>query len=117
MNSPDRLSRERPKMAALEAAAALPGPDPVPTVTYHSAGKTLIVGSAADCAPWAEGLCAQLELTVLLTDPPPAGAAEPARLYQVHRAHANRVDGWRGAFDVAWQEGPAEPTGRYHLVL
>jgi hypothetical protein len=62
MNSPEPISKERARMAALEAAAALPGPDPVPTVTYRSAGKTLIIGSAADVAPWAEGLCAQLEL-------------------------------------------------------
>jgi ferredoxin len=115
MNSPDVLSRERPKMAALEAAAALPGPDPVPTVTYQSAGKTLIVGSAADCAPWAEGLCAQLDLTVLLTDPPMA--AEPPRLYPVHRAHNIRLDGWLGAFEASWKEGAAAMTGRFDLVL
>jgi ferredoxin len=117
MNSPDRLSRERPKMTALEAAAALPGPDPVPTVTYHSAGKTLIIGSAADCAPWAEGLCAQLELTVLLTDAPPAGTAEPARLYRAHRAHTIGLDGWLGAFEASWQEDAAPRTGRFDLVL
>ncbi len=117
MNSPDPISKERAKMAALEAAAALPGPDPVPTVTYHSAGKTLIIGAAADVAPWAEGLCAQLDLTVLLTDPPLAGTPEPARPYPVRRGHQARVDGWLGAFDVAWQEAGAVGTGRFDLVL
>ena len=117
MNSPDRISKERPKMAALEAAAALPGPDPVPTVTYHSAGKTLIIGSAADVAPWAEGLCAQLELTVLLTDPPLAGAAEPARLYPVQRGHKAHIEGWLGAFDATWEEGDAVRAGKFDLVL
>ncbi|HEU4373452.1 MAG TPA: 4Fe-4S dicluster domain-containing protein [Telluria sp.] len=115
MNSPDPISKERPKMAALEAAAALPGPDPVPTVTYHSAGKTLIIGSAADVAPWAEGLCAQLDLAVLLTDPPLA--VEPARLYTVHRGHKARVTGWLGAFDVTWEEGDVAGKGRFDLVL
>jgi ferredoxin len=117
MNSPDPISKERAKMAALEAAAALPGPDPVPTVTYHSAGKTLIIGSAADVAPWAEGLCAQLDLTVLLTDPPLAGAAEPPRLYPVRRGHKASIDGWLGAFDVSWEEGDAARKERFDLVL
>jgi ferredoxin len=115
MNSPDLISKERPKMAALAAAAALPGPDPVANVGYLSAGKTLIIGSAADVAPWAEGLCAQLELTALLTDPAPA--AEPARLYRVHRGHNTRVDGWLGAFDVTWEEGGQTGSGRFDLVL
>jgi ferredoxin len=134
MNSSDPISRERPKMAALEAAAALPGPDPVPTVTYHSAGKTLIVGSAADVAPWAQALCGQLELTVLLTDPlltdplpteppgrgsPRAGATEPARLYPVERGHKVGIEGWLGAFEVTWEEGAGSAirTGRFDLVL
>jgi ferredoxin len=114
MNSPEPISKERAKMAALEAAAALPGPDPVPTVTYRSTGKTLIIGSAADVAPWAEGLCAQLELAVLLTDAPVAKGAEPARLYPAHRGHDVRVEGWLGAFVVTWEEGG---EGRYDLVL
>jgi ferredoxin len=134
MNSPDPSSRERPKMAALEAAAALPAPDPVPTVTYHSAGKTLMIGSAADVAPWAQGLCGQLELTVLLTDPlltdplltdplltDPAhvGAAEPARLYPVRRGHKARIQGWLGAFEVTWEEAGdgAAQSGKFDLVL
>src|SRR5690606_5715617 len=33
-----------PKMAALLAAARLPDPEPVPTVTYRSAGRLLIIG-------------------------------------------------------------------------
>jgi ferredoxin len=124
MNSPDPSSRERPKMAALEAAAALPGPDPVPTVTYHSAGKTLIIGSAADVAPWAQGLCGQLELTVLLTDPLladplAAGAPPPARLYPIERGHNARIQGWLGAFEVSWEGGRGRTagSGKFDLVL
>jgi ferredoxin len=117
MNSPDPTSNERPKMAALAAAAALPGPDPVPTVSYHSAGRTLIIGSAVDVAPWAEGLCAQLALTVLLTDPPLAGAAESARPYPVERGHKARIQGWLGAFEVRWEQGDAARSGKFDLVL
>ena len=122
MNSPAPSGQDRAKRAALAAAAALPAPDPVPTVAYHSAGKTVIIGSAADVAPWAHALCARLELTVLLTDPPPTGGAEPARLYRLERGHEMRIEGWLGAFQVAW-EGAASggaggaKSGRFDLVL
>ena len=35
-----------PKIAALLAAARLPDPEPVPTVTYRSQGRLLIIGAA-----------------------------------------------------------------------
>jgi ferredoxin len=117
MNSPDPISKQRAKMAALEAAAALPGPDPVPCVTYHSAGKTLIIGSAADVAPWAEALCTQLELAVLLTDAALDGAPERVRPYLVQRGRKVRIAGWLGAFNAAWEEGGAVREGRFDLVL
>jgi ferredoxin len=117
MNSPDPISKERAKMAALEAAAALPGPDPVPTISYRSAGKTLIIGGAADVAPWAEGLCVQLELAVLLTDSPLGGATDIARPYTAHRGHETKISGWLGAFNVTWEEGGAVREGRFDLVL
>ena len=108
MNSPEPSGQDRAKRAALAAAAALPAPDPVPTVTYFCAGKTLIIGSAADVTPWAQALCARLELTVLLTavpatDPPLAAGAEPERLYRVERGHKVCIEGWLGAFQVAWE--------------
>lgn len=96
MNSPDPISKERAKLAALEAAHALPGPDPVPSVTYRSAGKTLIVGAAADVAPWADALSA-LELTVLQTE----------------RVRNIALKGWLGAFEATWDGG----QGRFDLVL
>ena len=34
-----------PKIAALLAAAHLPDPEPVPTVTYRSAGRLLVIGA------------------------------------------------------------------------
>ena len=90
MNLPDRCGHVGAKMVALAAAAALPAPDPVPTVTYHSAGKTVIIGSAADVAPWAQGLCGRLELTALLTDPllnNPLSTDPPSVSYTHLRAH------------------------------
>ena len=120
MNSLDPSGHERAKMAALKAAAALPAPDPVPTVSYHCAGKTLIIGSAADVAPWAQGLCARLGLTALLTDPlstdSPLAAAGPARLYPVEHGHKVRIQGWLGAFEVAW-EGATARSEKFDLVL
>ena len=117
MNALDASRSERARQAALEAAAALPGPDPVPTITYHSAGKTLIVGSAAEVAPLADALCGQLDLTVLLTDPAPRGALEPLRPYLVRRAHSVRIRGYLGAFDVAWQADSGAGEARVDLVL
>src|SRR5690554_798999 len=37
-------SSAMPKIAALLAEARLPDPDPVPTVTYKSAGRVLVIG-------------------------------------------------------------------------
>ncbi|MBC7453104.1 MAG: 4Fe-4S binding protein [Massilia sp.] len=117
MKLPDATRSERARREALDAAAALPGPDPVPTITYDSAGKTLIIGSAADVAPWADALCGQLDLTVLLTDPAPNGALEPLRPYLVRRAHSARIRGWLGAFDVAWMSDSGAGEARVDLVL
>ena len=38
-------SKAMPKIAALLAAARLPEPEPVPTVTYRSAGRLLVIGA------------------------------------------------------------------------
>lgn len=105
----------RAKTAALAAAAALADPDPVSSISYTSSGRTLIIGAAADVAPWAEGLCAQLPLTVLLTDP--ASAVEPPRLYPVHRAQRVHVDGWLGAFEAVWDAHGEVQRGSFDLVL
>src|ERR1019366_2679131 len=56
-----------PKMAALLAAAALPDAEPVPSVSYSSHGRLLIIGSAERALPWATRLREQLEVSVLLT--------------------------------------------------
>ena len=120
MNSVDVLFPQvRAKTAALAAAAALPDPDAVSSISYHSTGRTLMIGAAADVAPWAQGLFSQLPLTVLLTDP--AGLDEPPRLYPVERAQRVHVDGWLGAFEAVWEvaggDGNEVRRGSFDVVL
>ena len=43
-----------PKMAALLALAHLPSPDPVPTVTYKSEGRLLILGPLPKCGSFVD---------------------------------------------------------------
>ncbi|MFO0490707.1 MAG: 4Fe-4S ferredoxin, partial [Curvibacter sp.] len=52
-------ARAMPKMAALLAAARLPDPEPVPTVSYKSAGRVLVIG-ALDAAERAADLLADM---------------------------------------------------------
>src|SRR3954464_4637027 len=61
-------SEATPKMAALLAVADLPAPEPVPVVSYVSEGELLIVGPAALALHWAEQLCEQLQVSVLITE-------------------------------------------------
>jgi hypothetical protein len=43
-----------PKIAALLAAAELPEPEPVPSVSYESGGHLLVIGPADVAVQWAE---------------------------------------------------------------
>lgn len=108
----DRAARR----AALAALADLPAPDPLDTVGYKSAGRTLVVGTRADALPWAERLAAALPVTVLLLDDD--GADTTLRLFPVFPARALVLTGWLGAFDATWQAPGAAPEhGRFDLVL
>ena len=91
-----------PKIAALLAAARLPEPEPVPTVTFKSAGRLLIIG-AIDAAERAAALVADvLDVTLFTTGPGNAGGAQERR-YPVLGGTLTTLAGWLGAFDVAWQ--------------
>jgi ferredoxin len=92
-----------PKMAALLAAAALPDPEPVPTVDYDSGGQALLIGPAARVLPWAKRLSSQLQVSVLLTSGD-AGHPLLERSMPVYSGTRVSVDGWLGAFKVSWQQ-------------
>lgn len=87
-----------PKMAALLAAARLPEPEPVPTVTYKSAGRTLIVGPLDAAERLAARVADVLDVTVLAQ----GGRGQQARTWPVVSGQAVAVTGWLGAFDVSW---------------
>ena len=100
--------KSTPKMAALLAMAALPEPEPVPSVEYKSQGQVLVIGPAAAALDWAERLSAQLEVSVLITS---AGQGELPleRKYPVWSGKPGAVRGWLGAFEVEWrQENPID---------
>lgn len=91
-----------PKMAALLAAARLPDPEPVPTVTYKSAGRVLIIG-ALDAAERAADLLADtLEVSLFSTGPGTDGGMQERR-YPVMTGRIEALTGWLGAFELRWQ--------------
>ena len=89
-----------PKMAALIAAAQLAPPEPVATVSYASAGRVLVIGSA-DRAQRAAALLAD-RLDVSLLVPAAGGTLAQARTMPVHTGRPTRIAGWLGAFEVTW---------------
>ncbi len=98
-----------PKIAALLAMAALPDPEPVPSVGFKSQGQLLIVGPLDAALYWADALAARLAVTVLATGRT-AGASLPAeRNYPVYTGKLTALRGWLGAFEAAWeQENPID---------
>jgi ferredoxin len=93
-----------PKMAALLAAAALPAPEPVPTVEYDSGGHVLIVGPAERALAWAKRLNGQLEVSVLLTAGGGGDEGLQMRTFPLFSGSRIKVNGWLGAFKVSWQQ-------------
>ena len=92
-----------PKIAALLAMAALPEPEPVPTVEYKSGGQVLIAGPSAVALDWAERLSGTLEVSVLITRS--AGGELPLeRGFPVWSGRLARVSGWLGAYQVEWTQ-------------
>ena len=92
-----------PKLAALIAAAQRPDPDPVATVSYRSAGRCLVIGTA-DAAEHAAGLLGDALTLTLLIDRP-GGALAQSHLHAVHSGQLQRLDGWLGAFNAQWTSG------------
>ena len=88
-----------PKMAALLAAARLPDPEPVPTVTYKSEGRLLIIGELGESERIASMVGDVLQVSLMAT----GGQGMQARRYPVIAGVLHEVRGWLGAFDVSWR--------------
>ena len=91
-------SRAMPKLAALLAAAHLPDPEPVPTVTYKSAGRLLIIGRL-DEAERAAGFISDVLDVTLFTQ---GGTGAQERRYPVLGGRIESLQGWLGAFELKW---------------
>ena len=91
-----------PKIAALLAAAQLPEPAPVPTVTFKSTGRLLIIGPL-DVAERAAAMVSDvLEVTLFTQGPGTAGGAQTRR-YPVLGGRITDLTGWLGAFELQWK--------------
>lgn len=92
-----------PKVAALLALAAVPDPEPVPTVSYKSEGSVLVIGPAETALAWAERLAERLDVCVLCTDTR-QGELPLERRYPVFSGAVTSISGYLGAFEVAWEQ-------------
>ncbi|MEO5764485.1 MAG: 4Fe-4S binding protein [Casimicrobiaceae bacterium] len=102
-------AKATPKIAALLAAAAMPEPDPVPRVAYASSGQLLVVGPLREALKWAQALADALTVTVLASDTADEAELPAQRDFAVYSGTPTAIDGWLGAFDVAWtQDNPID---------
>ena len=91
-----------PKMAALLAAARLPEPEPVPTVTYKTTGRVLIMGPL-DAAERAAGFLSDaMHITLWAENAGTSGGLQERR-FPVVAGRLQSLKGWLGAFEVSWQ--------------
>ena len=91
------------KIAALLAAAQLPPPEPVGTVSYQSAGRCLVIGAGEAAERAAAMLDEKLDVSVLVTS---AGSAlAQAHTRATHTGRLTRLSGWLGAFRAEWENG------------
>jgi ferredoxin len=90
-----------PKIAALLAAAHLPEPEPVATVTYKSAGRLLIIGELGAAERAAELLGDALDITLFTQGAGDLGAMQERR-YPVLGGQIQALTGWLGAFELKW---------------
>ncbi len=96
--------RAAPKIAALLALARLPDPEPVPLVSYQSAGQLLIIGQAEVALAWAERLTEQLRVCVLITSDSGRADLPLERRYPVYSGRGAKVTGYLGAFEATWEQ-------------
>jgi ferredoxin len=89
-----------PKIAALIAAAQLPPPEPVTSVSYRSAGRCLVVGDAAAAEQAAALLGDEIDSSVLVSRGGTALAQTHARA--THTGTLKGLSGWLGQFKAQW---------------
>ncbi|MDP3709157.1 MAG: 4Fe-4S binding protein [Polaromonas sp.] len=94
-------SQAMPKIAALLAAAHLPEPEPVSTVTYTSAGRLLIIGELDAAERAADLLGDALDVTLFTQGAGNAGGDQERR-YPVLAGKIQGLTGWLGAFELKW---------------
>jgi len=98
-----------PKIAALLAMAALPDPEPVPSVAYKAEGQVLIIGPLDEALRWANLLRPALSITVLATGASNNAELPGPREVPVFSGRLTRLAGWLGAFDAEWsQDNPID---------
>ncbi|MGV3569123.1 MAG: 4Fe-4S binding protein [Ramlibacter sp.] len=94
-----------PKLAALLAAAKLPEPEPVPTVTYKSAGRLLVIGPLEAAERFAAVAGDVLDITIFSR----GGAGAQERRFPVVGGRIQKLTGWLGAFQLEWsQDNPID---------
>lgn len=94
-----------PKLAALLAAAKLPEPEPVATVTYKSAGRLLLIGPLEEAERFAAAVGDALDVTIFSR----GGAGAQERKYPVVGGRIDKLTGWLGAFQLSWsQDNPID---------
>ena len=94
-------SRAMPKLAALLAAARMPDPEPVPTVTYRTTGRLLIIGPLDEAERAAAMLADTLDVVLFSQGPGEAGGAQERR-YPLLGGRIESLAGWLGAFELKW---------------
>ena len=96
-----------PKIAALIALAQLPQADPVPTVSYRSSGRVLVIGAAQRADRAAQMLADNLHVSLLVDhrDSKGGGTLPQRRTMAVHAGTVTDIKGWLGAFEVSWSAG------------
>ncbi|MBH2009535.1 MAG: 4Fe-4S binding protein, partial [Xanthomonadaceae bacterium] len=93
-----------PKIAALLALAHLPDAEPVPTVTYQSAGRLLIIGELDAAERAAELVSDALDVTLFSLGASRGGGLQERR-YPVLAGKIQQLTGWLGAFELHWTRG------------
>ncbi len=87
-----------PKIAALIAAARLPDPEPVATVTYKSTGRLLVIGPLQDAERAAALVSDVLDVTLFTQ----GGGGPQERRFPVLGGRIDSLTGWLGAFQLSW---------------